>query len=39
MQMFLRIVWLGLIVVIRRVVELFRYHVLDSWLRDRLQIV
>jgi hypothetical protein len=37
MQMFCRIAWLPLIVVIRFVLEFFRKHVLGSWLRNRLQ--
>jgi hypothetical protein len=37
MQMLFGIAWLSLIVVIRFVVELFRQHVLGSWLRNGLQ--
>jgi hypothetical protein len=37
MQMFLGTVWLALIVVIRFVVDFFRQHMLNSWLRHHLQ--
>ena len=37
MQMLFGMVWISLIVVIRFVVELFRQHMLGSWLRHHLQ--
>ena len=37
MEMLFRSVWPSLSVVIRFVVELFRKHMFDPWLRDRLQ--
>jgi hypothetical protein len=37
MQLSFGTVWLSLIVVIRFVVELFRKHMFDPWLRNRLQ--
>ena len=37
MQMLFGSLWLSLIVVIRFIVELFRQHVLGSWLSHRLQ--
>jgi hypothetical protein len=36
MEMLFRSVWLPLIVIIRLVVELFRKHIVDSWLSYRL---
>jgi hypothetical protein len=36
MEMLFRSVWLSLIVIIRFVVELFREHMVDSWLSYRL---
>jgi hypothetical protein len=37
MQMLFGTAWLSLIVFIRFVVELFRQHMLGSWLRHHLQ--
>jgi hypothetical protein len=37
MQMLSRVVWISLIVIIGFVVELFRQHMLGSWLRHHLQ--